>query len=587
MIKTHAPFAERWVRGRGCWWPLAVMVVCCQLLPATWLRGETVHSRGGMVATVHPLATQAAVRTLEEGGNAIDAAVAAGLTLGVVDTANSGIGGGCLMLIRSADGQCFALDGRETAPAQATRDMFVVDGQAARALSLTGPLASGVPGALAAYAAAVERFGKRDLRQLIQPAADLAAEGFALDPSFADRLDQEAEKLGQFAGSRQILFTPEGRPYQAGDWLTQADLARTYRAIAAEGPGWFYQGHFAQQVADWMRQHGGLLTRADFAAYRVRWREPIVTSYRQYELVGFPPPSSGGIHVAQVLNMMETWDLRAVHASDPVAFIHLVSEGLKRAFADRAFWLGDSDFVRVPRGLLEKSYAAERARTIDPTRATEVPRHGLPPGWEDVHFGKHTTHVATADAAGNWVALTQTLNTSFGSGIIVPGTGVMLNNQMDDFSIHPGTPNVFGLVGGEANAIMPAKRPLSSMSPTIVLEEGRPIVTAGAAGGPTIISQVVLVLTRYLDLGLPLDEAVAGPRFHHQWLPNQLVVERSMAADVITQLQAWGHDVTVLETMGVTQAIAQPDPDGPLYGVHDPRVPGLAAGPTEPLIQRP
>jgi gamma-glutamyltranspeptidase/glutathione hydrolase len=583
MQPTQDPLAIRSTSASLVRWSalvgLALLAVVGHLWLPTALDAAPAESAGGMVATVHPLATKAAVRVLRQGGNAVDAAVAAGLTLGVVDTANSGIGGGCLMLIRRADGQLLAVDGRETAPALASRDMFVIEGKAERKLSLEGPLAVGVPGAIAAYAAAVQRCGNLKLSQLLQPGIELAERGFPIDRPFAERLEREAEKLRQFAGTRDILFSPDGTPLREGDRLKQADLANTYRAIAQHGPDWFYRRDFARQVAAWMRTHRGLLAEADFASYQAKWREPVVSTYRNYEIIGFPPPSSGGIHVAQILNILEPFDLREIHRADPAAGVHLIAAAMERAFADRAYWLGDSDYCNVPRGLIDKSYAEGLSQSIDLAKATEVPGHGLPPDWQTNHFGRHTTHVAAADADGNWVALTQTINTSFGSGIIVPGTGVVLNNEMDDFSIQPGTPNTFGLVGGDANAIAAGKRPLSSMSPTIVLQDGHPMMTVGAAGGPTIISQVVLALVRCLDYDMALDQAVAAPRFHHQWRPQQLFVEEALANGVVKRLEAMGHTITARSSIGVTQAILQPDAQGPFIGVHDPRIPGLAAGP--------
>ena len=325
-----------------------------------------------------------------------------------------------------------------------------------------------------------------------------------------------------------------------------------------------------------MAGHGGIVTTEDFARYTVRSRKPIVTTYRGYTIVGFPPPSSGGVHVAQILNILENFDLQSIHATNPAAASHLVIEAMKRAFVDRAHWLGDADFVDVPRGLIDKQYATLLARTIDRNRASEVRSHGIPPkGTSDLFGSRHTTHIAAADSDGNWVAITATINTSFGSGVIVPGTGIVLNNEMDDFSSQPGTPNVFGLVGAENNAIAPGKRPLSSMSPTLVLQAGQPVLTVGAAGGPTIITQVVLALLRTLDYGLAPSEAVALPRYHHQWLPDQVLVEQTLPAKWLQELRRKGHRIELVDQSGVTQAIGLED--GELRGVYDPRVRGKAA----------
>jgi gamma-glutamyltranspeptidase/glutathione hydrolase len=561
------------------------MLLLGVLLPACCLasRCAPVEAAHGTVATVHPLGTDAGVRALKRGGNAVDAAVAAALTLGVVDGRNAGIGGGCFILIRRADGKVVAIDGRETAPAAATRDMYLRDGKPQPELSLTGPLASGVPGALAAYDHALRHHGRLELRDLLLPAAEIAEEGFAIQPAYASALEQTADKLARFEGSRGVLLKPDGSPYAAGERLKQPDLARTYRAVAERGIDWFYRGPFARHVGKWMSRNGGILTADDLAAYRVRRREPVRTRYRQYTIVGFPPPSSGGVHVAQILNVLEQFDLRSLHQRDPALFYHVVAEAMKLAFADRAHWLGDPDFADVPRGLVDKEYAKELAARIRLDAVTAVLTHGGPPRWRHDHFGKHTTHVAAADGEGNWVAITATVNMGFGSKVIVPDTGVILNNQMDDFSVAPGVPNAFGLLGAEANAIAAGKRPLSSMSPTIVLRDGRPVLTLGAAGGPKIISQVLITVLYHLDLGMELPEALAAPRIHHQWRPDELLVEQSLDAAIVAALEKLGHRVERARSIGVTQAIGVTrsigvSPDGPaLVGVHDPRVRGRAA----------
>ena len=533
---------------------------------------------GGSVATVHPLGTDAGIKTLRQGGNAVDAAVAAALTLAVVDGRNAGIGGGCFILIRLADGRLVAIDGRERAPAAATRDMYLRDGKPDPELSLTGPLASGVPGALAAYDRAVREYGRRELGDLLLPAAEIAERGFPIQRAYAGAIKHLAEKLARFEGSRAVLLKPDGSPYTEGEVLEQPDLARTYRAIADEGIDWFYRGPLARDVGGWMAEHGGLITADDFAAYETRSREPVVTTYRGYTIVGFPPPSSGGIHVAQILNMLERFDLKALYDREPATFYHVVAEAMKRAFADRAYWLGDPDFADVPRGLVDRQYAAELSAQIALDRATPVATHGEPPGALQNHFGKHTTHITAVDTKGNWVAITATVNGGFGSKVIVPGTGVILNNQMDDFSAAPGTPNAAGLLGAEANAIAPGKRPLSSMSPTVVLEDGKPILTLGAAGGPKIITQVVMTILYHLDLGLPLPDALGAPRIHHQWRPDQLVVEQSLDPSIVEALEKLGHQVKRTRSVGVAQAIGLAEDGQGLVGVHDPRVEGKAAG---------
>ncbi len=528
----------------------------------------------GMVASGHPLATAAGLRVLKSGGNAVDAAVAVGLTLGVVDANNSGIGGGCLMLIRLASGKVIAVDGRETAPAAATPDMFVRQGQAVAELSQTGALASGVPGELAAFDYAVKRYGRKKLRDLILPAADLAENGFAITARYAARLNEVADDMAPFEASRAVFFRND-HPLQKGEVLKQPDLARTYRAIAKQGSKWFYRGPFAEAAGKWMKANGGLMTAADFARYRCKTREPIATSYRGYEVLTFPPPSSGGVLVAEMLNILEHFDLKRF---DEPTRLHVLAETMKLAFADRAHWLGDSDFARVPRGLATKRYATDLAKRINLERVTEVPTHGQPPNWNTDVFKHHTTHFSVADAAGNWVACTATVNTSFGSKVVIPGTGVVMNNEMDDFSAQPGVTNYFGLVGAEANAIEPGKRPLSSMSPTIVLKNGEPIIALGAAGGPKIITAVLAELVSLLDLGRSPAEALSTPRIHHQWFPDMLMFEKELPESLQQALAARGHSLKPLPAKAISQIVAR-SPDGKAFvGGADPRGNGTTEG---------
>lgn len=613
------------------------------------LAAETA-ARRGMVSSVNPLATEAGLNILKSGGNAIDAAVAVGFTLGVVDTPNSGIGGGCFLLIRLANGKVVAIDGRERAPAAATRDLFVRHGRGDTALSQTGALASGVPGEVAAFEYAVKQYGRKPWKELILPAAHLAGKGFPISGGYASRLRSVADALSKFAASRAI-FLKDGKPPVAGHVLTQADLAKTYRAIAEQGSDWFYRGPFAEATEKWMRANGGIMTAADFANYHIVLREPVVTTYRGYKVVSFPPPSSGGVHLIQMLNILEKFDLKSL---DEVTRLHVIAETMKLAFADRAYWLGDPDFVKVPRGLVSKQYAASLARKIHLEHTTAVPTHGTPPKAKDDFFkqqpalsspstagvfdgrtisvslspqqgersevrgenpaasdefsrdpivaasgrghdqfgsppsagppsplppdAKHTTHWSVADAEGNWVACTATINTTYGSKVVIPGTGVVMNNQMDDFSIQPGVPNAFGLIGAEANAVGPGKRPLSSMTPTIVLKRGKPVIAVGAAGGPKIISAVLQELIALLDLGMSPTEALAAPRIHHQWSPDELMVEKSLPDPVQAALAGRGHKVKELNALSVSQLVTR-SPDGKSFlGAADPRAEGVAEG---------
>ena len=409
---------------------MLLMTSICRLLilsialAAQLLLTARADSAECVVAAVQPLAVDAGLDAFRQGGNAVDAAIATALTLGVVDSHNSGLGGGCFILLRLADGTLAAIDGREMAPAAATRDMYLRDGKAVAELSQTGPLAIGVPGALAAYERTLEKYGRRKLADLILPAAEIADAGFLIDRVLAGNLKRTGPVLGRFPASAKAFLQPDGSPPGEGDKLRQPDLAKSLRSIAQHGTRWFYRGEYAERVGAWMAEHGGILTADDFANYVVRERQPIVTKYRDCQIVGFPPPSSGGVHVAQILNIVENFPLGSMHGETPQVARHAIVEAMKLAFADRAYWLGDADFVDVPRGLVDKTYASQLAKRIDLNRSSDVEGHGTPPGVEDDLFGnKHTTHIAAADSEGNWVAITQTVNTSFGSKVVVPERG--------------------------------------------------------------------------------------------------------------------------------------------------------------------
>lgn len=534
----------------------------------------------GAVASVNPLATEAGMQALKRGGNAVDAAVATAIMLGVVDGHNSGLGGGCFILIRAADGSVTAIDARETAPALATRDMYLKDGKVDDAASKTGALAPGTPGALAGYTLALQKHGRLPLADIILPAAEVAETGFTLDAVYERKLQTVQDDLAKFPGSREVLFKADGTLHKKGDVLKQPGLARTLRLIAEHGPDWFYRGEFAEKVDAWMRANGGVMRKEDFAAYTAKLREPLRTTYRGHEILGFPPPSSGGVHVAQILSMLEIHDLAAMTKADRT---HVMAEAMKLAFADRAHWLGDPDFAKVPRGLIDRGYTAGLAQKISLEKTIPVPSHGDPPKADTDIFGdtlKHTTHLSTADAEGNWVALTQTVNTAFGSKVIVPGTGVILNDEMDDFAAAPGVPNAFKLVGAEANAVASGKRPLSSMSPTIVLKDGKPFLSLGAAGGPTIISQTLQNLVNVLDLMMGIVDAIAAPRIHHQWSPDELKIETDIGEEVMSSLQQRGHTLRPINTigLGVSQGVMWDEAARSFHGAHDPRAFGKADG---------
>ncbi len=550
------------------------VLVALVLLSHTALFATDASFTKHAIATVHPLATAAGKQAFEKGGNAIDAAIAAGLTLGVVDGHNSGIGGGCFFVIRAADGTVTCIDGREMAPAKAQRDMYVINGKLDDEASKTGALASGVPGYLKACAAAQKKHGKLKLADVLLPAAEIAENGFPIDEVYARKLTATAAKLAKFPSSAAI-FLKDGKTLRKGQTLVQSDLAATYRAVAKSGIEWFYGGEFAQKTAEWMLANGGIITAQDLANYQAPERVAIRSKYRGYDLITMPPPSSGGVHVAQILNILEHFPIRHFRASSR---IHVITEAMKLAFADRAYWLGDPDFAPVPRGLVDPAYAAELAQKIDMDHATAVPSHNMPPHWKGDVFGKHTTFLCTADDEGNWVALNQTINTAFGSKVVIPGTGVLLNDEMDDFAVQPGIPNAFKLVGAEANAVAPGKRPLSSMSPTIVLKDGKPVIVTGAAGGPTIITQALLLLMHIIDDGMLPAEALAEPRFHHQWNPDELKIEKTFGEGTLTRVKAFGHKLAESEGFGACQAIYFDADKKLFFPANDPRVPGKADG---------
>ena len=536
---------------------------------------SSVRATEGFVASVQPLATEAGLEALKAGGNAIDAAAAVALTLGVVDGHNSGIGGGCFLLARLADGTLMALDGRETAPAHATRDMYLKDGKPVEELSKTGPLASATPGALAVYEEAVRKHGKLPFSKAFDAGIRHAAEGFPIDRIYAKKLAGQASNLALFPASKAIFLKADGSPYLEGEKIVQTDLAESYRKMAKEGTRWFYQSTFPKCTEQYMQANGGILTAEDFKAYRMKERTPLTSSYRGWTILGFPPPSSGGVHVVQMLNILEALKPKMPKPGSP-EFIHRMVEVMKLAFADRAYWLGDPDFFNVPKGLTNAVYAKELAAKIDPAKAKPA-EHGTPPDWQNNCFEKHTTHFCVADAEGNWVSCTATINTAFGSKVVIPGTGILMNNQMDDFAVAPGVPNHFKLVGGEANAIAPGKRPLSSMSPTLVMEDNQVVMAIGGAGGPTIISQVLLGLSYALDAKMKPFEVVAQPRFHHQWSPDQIRIEMTVPADVKEKLQSMGHQLKEEDSFGFSQILVR-KPDGSFDGASDPRCVGLAAG---------
>ena len=545
-------------------------------LPAEWRHtGRAIVSQGeqAMVVSSHPIASAVGRDILRAGGNAVDAAVAVGFALAVVHPVAGNIGGGGFMVMRMADGGTYALDYRETAPAAATRDMYLDARGELTDKSRVGHLAAGVPGAVAGMLAAHERFGRLPRAAVLDPAIRLARDGFVLDDHRAGSLRGAARRLAQFDGSaRQFLINGTGGPPD-GHLLVQADLARTLEAIKAHGRDGFYRGWVADSLEAEMRRGNGIMTAADLAAYEAKWRDPIRIDYRGHVIWSMPPASSGGATLAMILNMLEAWDPLPAWGSPEL--LHLQAETMRRAFTDRNRFLGDPEFESVPLArLVSKAHAAERRADIDPARATPTP-----PFDPSIVEGNNTTHYSVVDADGNAVSTTTTINWGYGSYVTVRGAGFLLNNEMDDFAAAPGRPNGFGLVQGEVNAIEPGKRMLSAMTPSVVVgPDGALKMVVGSPGGPTIITQVFHVITNVIDHGMTLAEAVEAPRIHHQRLPHQPRPDGPTAYREATldALRAMGHTLDVGGGWGDFQAIMR-TPRG-WVGVSDPRAGGGGAG---------
>ncbi|HCM1921296.1 TPA: gamma-glutamyltransferase [Salmonella enterica subsp. salamae serovar 16:m,t:e,n,x] len=536
-----------------------------------------VRATQGMVASVDAMATQVGVDILKQGGNAVDAAVAVGYALAVTHPQAGNLGGGGFMLLRTKDGATTAIDFREMAPAGATRDMFLDEqGNPDSKKSLTSPLASGTPGTVAGLSLALEKYGSLPLNSVVRPAIKLAQEGFIVNDALADDLKTYGSEVLPHHENSKAIFWKDGEPLKKGDKLVQQDLANSLTMIAENGPDAFYKGEIARQIAQQMQQNGGLITTDDLAAYQAVERTPVSGEYRGYQIFSMPPPSSGGIHIVQILNILENFDMKKYGFGSADA-IQIMAEAEKYAYADRSEYLGDPDFVNVPwQALTSKAYAKSIAGQIDINKAK--PSSEIRPGKLAPYESDQTTHFSVVDKNGNAVAVTYTLNTTFGTGIVAGNTGILLNNQMDDFSAKPGVPNVYGLVGGEANAVGPKKRPLSSMSPTIVVKDGKTWLVTGSPGGSRIITTVLQMVVNTIDFGMNVAEATNAPRFHHQWLPDELRVEKGFSPDTLKLLEQKGQKVALKEAMGSTQSIMV-GADGELYGASDPRsVDDLTAG---------
>ena len=528
-----------------------------------------VYAQHGMVATQEEYATRIGLDVLQKGGNAIDAGVAIGFALAVTLPRAGNLGGGGFMIIHSAEtGKTVALDFREMAPARAHRDMYLDEaGNAVAKRSRFTYKAVGVPGTVAGLALAAEQYGTLPLAELIAPAIRLAEEGLPVSVDLSESLQGLKARFEPWPESMKIFFKDNGESYQPGETLIQADLANSLKLIAEQGPKAFYEGEIAQKITADMEANGGLITLEDMKNYRPVVRKPVRGTYRGYEILSMPPPSSGGVHVVQILNMLEHYPIKAL-GHNSASTIHRVAEAMKLAYADRSEHLGDPDFSKIPvKGLISKEYAAELVKQIDVSRAR--PASEIKPNNPVPYESDQTTHYSVMDKDGNVVSTTYTINFSYGSGIVAKGTGILLNNEMDDFSAKPGVPNAYGLIGGEANAVEGGKRPLSSMTPTIIMKDGEVFLVTGSPGGSRIITTVLQIIMNVIDHGMNIAEATVAPRIHHQWVPDEIRIEEGISPDTIALLQALGHKVEVKSAMGSTQSIMRL-PEG-LYGFSDTR----------------
>jgi len=547
--------------------------VYAQVSPRPTLTYSPIRAPHAMVASADEAASRVGIEILRRGGNAVDAAVAIGLALAVTWPRAGNLGGGGFMLIRKADGSTVAIDYRETAPAAATRDIYLArDGTLTPDASLVGYRAAAVPGTIAGLALALRKYGTLKWPEVVEPARRLAAAGIRVGYPLAFSLREEGKDLQRFLDSRRTLLK-QGDFYQEGDRLRQPELVETLRRLKSSGPREFYEGQTAQMIARAMKDNGGLITLDDLKNYRAVERKPLVGSYRGYDIITFPPPSSGGAVLLEMFNILESYELAKMgHASSEK--YHLLIETMRRAFVDRFQFFGDPDFVEVPLpGLTSKAYAAQLAKKIDLTHAMSSAE--VKPGRPSDSEQRQTTNFSVVDRWGNAVANTYTLNSAYGSGVMVPGAGFLLNNEMDDFTSKPGEPNQFGLIQGEANAIAPRKRPLSSMSPTLVLKDGNLRLVIGTSGGPTIITQILQVIVNLVDHGMNIRQAIEAPRIHHQWLPDVVDYEPyGLAQDVMAALVAKGHRLRInphAPYSGDVEAIAI-EPDTAIrLGSSDPR----------------
>ena len=550
---------------------LTVLLTVFNANAASILEGDRsvpVESTNGMVVTSHAVATDEALKVLEQGGNAIDAAVTAAFALAVTQPRSGNIGGGGFMIVSNEkNGQVDAIDYREKAPAKAYKDMFLdKDGNVNKDLARFSHKSAGVPGSVAGLALALKKYGTISLAKALEPAIRLAEEGFVVVPRFTKGTTSQMKRLSKFESSKKIFYKKDGSAYQPGELFVQKDLANTLKRIAKEGAQEFYTGKTADLIVAEMQRHGGYITKKDLANYAPTIRKPIHGTYRGYDIFSMPPPSSGGIHVVQILNMMENYDISKL-GHNSAATVHIMAESMKRAYVDRSTYLGDTDFVDVPvKGLISKEYAKSLIVPLnDKATPAKVLREGDAPAYES----SETTHFSIVDKFGNAVSNTYTINFSYGSGIVVEGAGFLLNNEMDDFSSKPGVANAYGLIGGDANKIEANKRMLSSMSPTVVKKDGKNFLVTGSPGGSRIITTTLQVISNVIDHHLNILAAVSAPRLHHQWLPDEIRIEEGFSPDTIKLLEAQGHTVTEKSAMGAIQSIMVKDDT--FYGAADPR----------------
>src|SRR5262245_41315962 len=513
---------------------------------------RTLQSSSGLVVADSEQASQAGMEILQRGGNAVDAAIATALALSVVDQASSGLGGGGFMVIyRASDKKSFALDFRETAPAASRRELYLKDGKPLSSLSLTGALAVAVPGEVAGLYEAHKRFGTLPMGVLAGPAIKLAAEGFTVDGAMRVAIERQQANMKRFADLGRV-YMPGGEVPRDGALLRQPRLSETLKAIAQKGPEIFYQGWMAEAVVAQLKEAGGVMTLDDLKSYKAVWREPLIGSYRGRTVITMPPPSSGGVAILSMLNVLEGYSLDQ-YPHNSAGYLHLLAESMKHAFADRAQFLGDPDFVHVPVGkLTAKTYGEWIRNRISPDKTHPPPFYGY---YSYTAEKGGTTHFSAVDRFGNAVSCTQSVNTRFGSKLLEPRTGIVLNNEMDDFAIHSETGNVYGLIGNDANSLQPRKRPLSSMSPTIILNGHRPELVVGAAGGPRIITATLQTILNILDFRMPVSAAVDAARIHHQWMPDRLNFESKIDNDQRKALEQRGHALREQSALGVMQAI--------------------------------